>query len=309
MMIGESHRPIYIAGPTACGKSAVAVELAKRLGGEIITVDSMQVYRGLNIGTAKPTSREQEGVPHHLIDVIDLKESFDAAKYIALARVVEKAIRDRNRTPIFCGGTGMYFKALFHGVGTAPSPDPNLRQALEAAPLDELLDELERLDPETFAKIDRENPRRVVRAVEAIRLGGKPFSEQQASWDETPAPPQNFFALSRAPEDLRERIDARVEKMLSDGLLQETEALMHAGLDKNRTAMQAIGYRQMVEHLRGERSLRDTVELIKSKTWQLARRQMTWLRNQLQPKWVAIPHNATPESVAEVVANRCTLQT
>jgi tRNA dimethylallyltransferase len=273
-------RPVFLAGPTAVGKSGAALLLAEQIGGEIISVDSMQVYRGLDIGTAKPTPAERSRVPHHLIDVAQLNEPFDAAKFVTLANKAVAEIQSRRRTPIFCGGTGLYFRAYLEGIGDAPGSDETLRAQLEAAPLAELLVELEQRDPMTFTRIDRENPRRVVRAVEVIRLTGKPFSEQRSAWnDETPtANSETIFVLSRTSEDLVVRIHARVDEMFAQGLVAETQRLLELGLEQNKTAMQAIGYRQVVEHLRGERSLADTVELVKIKTRQYAKRQRTWFR-------------------------------
>jgi tRNA dimethylallyltransferase len=253
--------------------------LAQRLNGEIISVDSMQVYRGMDIGTAKPSPAERQAVPHHLIDVADLNELFDAARFVQLARQAVVDIQARGRVPIFCGGTGLYFQAYLAGLGEAPPADPALRAALEAAPLEELLRELAERDPKTYQQIDRQNPRRVVRAVEVIRLTGQPFSSVRAQWAEAPAEPPAagcFIMLTRHNEDLRRRIEARVDAMFAQGLVQETERLMTAGLEKNRTAMQAIGYRQVVEYLRGFRPLAETVALVKHRTRQFARRQMTW---------------------------------
>ncbi len=290
--------PIHLAGPTAAGKSAVALALAERIGGEIVSVDSMQVYRGLDIGSAKPTRTEQARVPHHLIDIRDLDESFDAAQFVDLANTAAAEIVARGRTPILCGGTGLYFKALFGGLGESPTPDPALRAELETAPLDELLRELEARDPATFARIDQQNPRRVVRAVEVIRLTGKPFSEQRSDWRASVAQ-AGLWALRREPEDLRARVNDRVDAMFEAGLVEETRALLERGLERNPTAMQAIGYRQVVEHLRGERPLAETVELVKSRTRQFARRQMTWFRNQLEPRWIDLKPGDTAEAVAE----------
>ena len=166
-------RPIFLAGPTAVGKSVVALALAEKLGGEIISVDSMQVYRGLDIGTAKSSAAERARVPHHLIDVAELTEAFDATKFVVLAEKAVGEIQSRGRVPIFCGGTGLYFKAFLEGLGEAPPADEKLRAELEAAPLANLLRELEQRDPATFAKIDRQNPRRVIRAIEVIRLTGQ----------------------------------------------------------------------------------------------------------------------------------------
>ena len=293
----HAGRPILLAGPTASGKSAVALRLAEQLGGEIISVDSMQVYRGLDIGTAKPSSAERARVPHHLLDVADLTESFDAARFTRLARTAVAEIQTRDHVPILCGGTGFYFKTFLEGPGPAPPADDALRAELTATPLAELLRELEARDPEAFQKIDRKNPRRVVRAVEVIRLTGQPFSAQRAApvpSDQPDAP--RFFCLTRASHDLHARIHARVDEMFQRGLVAETERLLARGLAENPTAMQAIGYRQVVEHLRGERSLAETIELVKIRTRQFARRQMTWFRRQAHVQWLA---ESSSESVEE----------
>lgn len=296
--------PVLLAGPTAVGKSAVALHLAELLGGEIISVDSMQVYRGLDLGTAKPSSAEQARVRHHLVDVVELADAFDAARFLRLATAAVQDIRNRGRVPIFCGGTGLYFSAWLNGLGEAPPTDPALRSLLESTPLPELLTELEQRDPETFARIDRENPRRVVRAVEVIRLTGRPFSAQRAGWPAAPNPQLTtpIFCLNREPVDLRARIEARVDAMFAAGLVAETRALLDRGLEHNRTAMQAIGYRQVVEHLRGERGLAETIALVKTKTWQFARRQGTWFRRQLAVKTVSLAADADPLTVARQLA-------
>ncbi len=294
--------PVFLAGPTAVGKSAVALALAERLGGEIICVDSMQVYRGLDIGTAKPTADERARVRHHLIDVAELNEPFDAAAFVRRASEAVADIQSRGRAPVFCGGTGLYFKAWLDGLGETPPADARLRTELEAAPLGELLRELERRDPETFARIDRSNPRRVVRAVEVIRLTGKPFSAQQADWKTGVRSQESgvrIICLGRGPAELRDRIHARVDTMFARGLVAETESLLSRGLAQNRTAMQAIGYRQVAGHLRGERGLAETVALVKTKTWQFARRQMTWFRHQLPVEWMELAACSEPETIAE----------
>jgi tRNA dimethylallyltransferase len=298
-------RPIFLAGPTAVGKSALAIALAEKLGGEIISVDSMQVYRGLDIGTAKPTAAERARVPHHLIDVAELTAAFDAAKFVALAQEAVAEIQSRGGVPIFCGGTGLYFKAYLEGLGEAPPSDEKLRAELEATPLAELLRELEQRDPVTFAKIDRNNPRRVIRALEVIRLTGKPFSTQRARWGEAPDEPQppaegsrgrsphQMICLSRQSTDLHARINTRVDEMFAVGLVEETRQLLQCGLEQNKTAMQAIGYRQVVEHLRGERSLPATIELVKIKTRQYAKRQLTWIRKHANAQWIELKPGST----------------
>jgi len=295
------HSPsLFLAGPTASGKSAAALHLAERIGGEIISVDSMQVYRGLDIGTAKPTAAERLRVAHHLLDVSDLGDAFDAARFVALANKAVSEIRSRGRVPIFCGGTGLYFRAFIEGIGGSPAPQPELRARLEATPVSELLAELERADPVTFDRIDRKNPRRVVRAIEVIRLTGKPFSAQRAEWNDPSRMATTVIAaIRRDSSDLQERINRRVEEMFRAGLVEETNALMSQGLTENKTAMQAIGYRQVVEHLRGERSLPETVELVKIRTRQYAKRQMTWFRHQQNVRWLDIGRDDPAASIAE----------
>jgi tRNA dimethylallyltransferase len=297
---------IFVVGPTASGKSAVAFELAKQLGGEIISVDSMQVYRGLDIGTAKPSIVEQSLVRHHLVDVVELTEPFDAAKFITLARAAEEGIRARGKRPIFCGGTGFYVKAYLEGLGSAPPADADLRAELEATPLETLLSELAQRDSVAYERIDRRNPRRVIRAVEVIRLTGQPFSAQRA---DLPAPEHvggkpHIFGLERGADDLQTRINVRVDEMFARGLVAETRALLQRGLEQNTTAMQAIGYRQVVEHLRGERSLEETIELIKSRTRQFAKRQMTWFRHQLPVQWLIVSADAAATSLAAEIRQR-----
>jgi len=296
---GSPPSPLLLSGPTAVGKSEVALLLAGRLGGEIISVDSMQVYLGLDIGTAKPSTDERRRVPHHLIDVVELREPFDAARFVELARQSVEEIQARGRRPILCGGTGLYFRAFLDGLGDSPPAAPTLRAELERTPLPALLRELEQRDPATFERIDRKNPRRVVRALEVIRLSGRPFSSQRARWPEDSAA-GTVFALHRGAPDLRARIDARVDRMFAQGLVRETESLLGRGLEQNRTAMQAIGYRQVVEHLRSVRPLADTIAEVKRRTWQFAKRQMTWLRHQLPVRWIDV----APEERAESVADR-----
>jgi tRNA dimethylallyltransferase len=282
--------PIFVAGPTAVGKSEIALRLAEQLGGEIISADSMQVYRGLDIGTAKPSPAERARVPHRLIDICDLTDNFDAAQFVRLAQKSVEEIQARGRVPIFCGGTGLYFKAFLSGLGEAPATNPELRAELEAVSFEALLRELRERDPAAYAQIDKQNPRRVIRAVEVIRLTGKKFSEQRAEWKAQCAVPDktNFYCFTRTPADLHARINARVDAMFARGLVEETRGLLQRGLEQNKTAMQAIGYRQVAEHLRGERPLAETVELVKSRTRQFAKRQLTWFRRQLGPEWIEL---------------------
>jgi tRNA dimethylallyltransferase len=307
-------RPVLLAGPTAVGKSGIALRLAGQLGGEIISVDSMQVYRGLDIGTAKPSPADRARVPHHLIDICNLTESFDAAQFARLAHRAVAEIQSRGRVPVFCGGTGLYFKAFLDGLGEAPPADATLRAELEAAPLENLLAELCERDPAAYEKIDKHNPRRVIRAVEVIRLTGRPVSAQRADWNLGGAalgrpkiqgqrhavpPKTNFYCLARQPADLHARINARVDAMFARGLVDETRELLKHGLEQNKTAMQAIGYRQVVDYLRGEprklSGLPETIELVKIRTRQFAKRQLTWFRAQGNLEWIDLKPDDPPE--------------
>jgi tRNA dimethylallyltransferase len=305
LAVRQEFTPLLLAGPTATGKSEVALRLAELLGGEIVSVDSMQVYRGMDIGTAKSSPAERARVPHHLIDVADVTEPFDAARFVRLAREAVSDIQSRGRLPILCGGTGLYFKAFLDGLGEAPSPQPGLRAELEALPLAALLRELEQGDPAACQSIDRNNPRRVIRAVEVLRLTGKPFSAQRARWSSAPDTAAfRCFVLNRAAADLHRRIETRVDGMFRRGLVAETEQLLRRGLAQNRSAMQALGYRQVAEHLRGERALPETIELVKTRTRQFAKRQMTWFRKYAPWTWLEAEAESRPEKVAQSILEK-----
>ena len=295
--------PVFIAGPTAVGKSEIALLLAEKLGGEIISADSMQVYRGLDIGTAKPSAAERARVPHHLIDICDLTENFDAAQFIRLAQKAVAEIQSRGHVPIFCGGTGLYFKAFLSGLGEAPATNPVLRAELDAASFEALLHELRERDPAAYEKIDKQNLRRVIRAVEVIRLTGKKFSTQRAQWKSEARSQKNekAFCFTRPAADMHARISARVDAMFARGLAEETRALLQHGLAENKTAMQAIGYRQVVEYLRGERPLAETVELVKSRTRQFAKRQLTWFRRHGNMEWIELKPEESLEKCARKI--------
>ena len=300
-----AQRVLFLVGPTAVGKSEISLLLAQKVGGEIISVDSMQVYRGMDIGTAKPSPAERARVPHYLLDICELHETFDAARFGSLARQAIHEIQGRGRLPILCGGTGLYFKALLDGLGDAPQADLELRSQLQKTPMPDLLQELADHDPVTFARIDRQNPRRVLRAVEVIRLTGRPFSEQRAAWGDSfsgSGPSVPVFGVTRAPGDLHRRIESRVDEMFRRGLVAETQALLAQGLDRNLTASQALGYRQVLEHLRQLRSLSETIQLVKIRTRQFAKRQMTWFRRQLRVTWIRVEENGDLALIAERLA-------
>lgn len=280
-------RPIFIAGPTAVGKSALAIELAKVLDGEIISVDSIQVYRGLDIGTAKPTARERQEIAHHLIDVVDLDRCFDVQQFVEHANLTRDQIVERGHLPIYCGGTGLYFRGILDGLDHFPPTDAPLRKELEELPLRLLVEELQNSDPEWYAQIDQNNPRRVIRAIEIIRLTGKTVSEQRTTWNEQSTRDRpTLLVLDRSTETLRKRIDSRVDQMFAQGLVAETRALLDKGLRSNPSASQSLGYRQVLDFLDQQQSLDETIALVKTKTWQFAKRQRTWFRKQPKTRWI-----------------------
>lgn len=278
-------KSLFISGPTAVGKTDLAIRLAGKLKGEIISVDSRQIYKGLDIGTSKPAPTQQKSIPHHLIDIVNLNEHFDVQQFIRAATNINKRLTCQGKVPIFCGGTGLYFRAYLEGLDPFPAADFSLRRELEKTPIDALLAELEVSDPRCFARIDRKNQRRLIRAIEIIRLTGKPFSSQRTCWRAPPSSP--IIVLNRPSSSLRRRIERRVERMFAKGLVEETEHLLHLGLDKN-VMDQTLGYREVIDYLQNRRPLDETKELVKRRTWQFARRQLTWFRGQSRAIWLDI---------------------
>ncbi len=270
---------IVIAGPTAVGKSALAVALAGHLNGEVISADSMQIYRGMDIGTAKATLAERQGIVHHLLDIRDPNEEYSCADYAADAGALLQDIEARGKVPIFCGGTGLYLKqALCKAPVASPPGDPLLREELSARSPEENYAELCSCDPISAAAIHPNNHRRVIRALEIYRLSGIPKS----TWDEqTPSEEYRSDALLLcldAPRDqLYWRIDCRVTQMLADGLEDEVRALQ---LDPSTTAGQAIGYKEMGGYLAGEMTLEEAADQIRLASRRYAKRQLTWFRHQ-----------------------------
>ena len=280
-------RAIAIVGPTASGKSDLALALAHRLDGEIISCDSMQVYRRLDVGTAKPSLTEREGILHHMIDVVDPDEDFSAAEYGKMAREVLSEIRARGALPIVCGGTGLYLEALrFDRHKSSPGADETLRASLMAEAEEEggaerLYARLRRLDPITAEKVHPNNIRRVVRALELCSLSGRTKSELDAESqsEESKVDLLVFCLCYNDRAILADRINRRVDKMVEAGLISEVESLWRDGLlAPGKTAEQAIGYRQLIPYFEGKITLDEAIEDIKTATRRYAKRQMTWFR-------------------------------
>ncbi len=285
---------IVIVGPTASGKTALAVRLAERFGGEIVSADSRQIYRGMDIGTAKPTAEEMRAVPHHLIDIKDPGEDYAVAEYQRDAVSAIRGIVSRNRIPFLAGGTGLYVNAVVQNLDIPRvAADPGLRARLEADiardGLVAVFDRLVALDPEAAYVVDPKNPRRVVRALEVALVTGAPFTAQRAK----NAPLFETLAIGLdIPQDvLRIRIDGRVDAMMRDGLVHEVEDLA-ARWGAACPAFDAIGYREIIGALAGRTTLAEAVALMKTNTWHYAKRQMTWFRKDKAVRWVREAHEA-----------------
>ncbi|SDM91030.1 tRNA (adenosine(37)-N6)-dimethylallyltransferase MiaA [Acetanaerobacterium elongatum] len=286
------HPPlVVIAGPTASGKTALSIELASRHNGEIISADSMQIYKGMDIGTAKPTVEEMRGVPHHLISVLDNSESFSVAQYQGCATASIQDVLRRGKLPFLVGGTGLYISSVVDNTDFGEIVNnPELRAELEERARQEggevLLKELQQCDPVLAKALHPNNLGRIIRALEVYRLTGKPLSEFQAASRLKPAP-YNLCMIGltfRSRELLYQRIDSRVDAMLQGGLLQEVEALMGKGL--SATAVQAIGYKELYGYFKGEQTLSQAADNLKRQTRRYAKRQLTWFRRDERVQWL-----------------------
>lgn len=298
------HSLIAIIGSTASGKSALALELARRIGADILCVDSMTVYRGMDIGTAKPSAAERAEIVHHLLDVADPTESFTAARFVELADGVIASATKRN-VPLICvGGTPMYFKTLFEGLFEGPSADAVLRERLMAEPLDVLYARLSKVDPEAITRIHGNDQRRIVRALEVYELTGKPISDHQREWGVQVRHPATWLGIRWETETLNRRINARVKQMMQAGWLEEVRGLLERFGTLSKTASEATGYAELIAHLRGEMSFEDVFEQIKIHTRQLARRQTKWFRRFPDVRWIegaTLTDLQTDPQIAELV--------
>ncbi len=296
---------VIICGPTACGKSGLALELARKLDGEIISADSMQLYRGLDIGTAKPGKKETSEVPHHLIDLFDISERLDVFRYVDLAEKAICEIRGRGRLPIISGGTGMYIRALLYGLDQLPS-NPELRARLDAeydneAGFEKLCILMQERDPKDFARW-RQHRRKLIRALEVFELTGRSITELQKTWNEKPVLRHAVFSrtLSWDREILKKRIEERTDSMLSSGWLEEARKMIACGLLESPTAHQALGYKIMAEHLAGRIDYDTMRSSIITSTWQYARRQITWFKNK-HPESKPLQMPADAENLSEQI--------
>ena len=291
---------LVITGPTASGKTALAVELAKRHNGEVVSADSMQIYRRMDIGTAKPTETEKQGVPHHMLDVAEPEEDFSVAWYVEMAAACVEDVFSRGKLPILAGGTGLYIDSLLSGRTFAAFDGSSpIRGELEERYAREggqaLLDELAGVDPETAARLHPNDGKRIVRALEVWLTTGKTITRHN---EETRALPPRYDALTltldfERREDMWDRIDRRVDRMMADGLEEEVRALLDSGVSRRCTAMQSIGYKELVPAVSGELTAAEAAAQIKLRSRQYAKRQRTWFRRNLEAKrllWSAAPN-------------------
>ena len=282
---------ICVVGPTASGKTALAIELAKELNGEVISCDSMQIYRGMDIGTAKPTAEEMQGIPHHMIDICDPTEDYSVSRYTDMATPILEDVLARGKTAIIAGGTGLYVDSLIRGNDFSPIPATGHRQRLEALieaeGVDPLLEELRKVDPES-ADNSMRNPRRIIRALEVYYETGETITAHNLR---TKAIPSRYEPIwigldftNRA--DLYARIDRRVEIMLEMGLLEEIKGILASGIPEKATALQAIGYKEFVDALAGRSTLASAVALVQQSSRRYGKRQLTWFRRNEKMNWI-----------------------
>lgn len=293
----------YLTGPTASSKTEVGVALARRLNAEIISLDSMSVYREMNIGTAKPSSDERDAVPHHLLDIVAPDEEYSLSQYMRDAHRAVDNIRARGKEVLFVGGTSLYLKSLLRGVYPGPPADWDFREQIEAEVAEvgtaALHQRLEQVDPLAAAKLHPNDKRRIIRALEVYKQTGQPLSHEQVHFEDIPNEQCKAFALAWPRGQLHRRIEARVDRMFANGLVAEVEAVLTKYGDLGRTASQAVGYREVIAYLRESRDLTATVEQVKARTRQFARRQETWFRSLAECERVELGTGESPDAIAQ----------
>ena len=303
----DCPRVVAIGGPTATGKTALSVALARQFNGEVINADSMQVYRGLSVGTAKATEEERAGVCHHLLDFLNPEEPYSVAEFVEMAAGLIPQITGRGHLPLVVGGTGLYITSLLHGIAFAPQrSDPELREELQQEAEEQgaqaLYERLRQIDPEYAAKVHPNNLPRVIRALEVFRLTGRKMSEEQRqSRPETPPYRSLCLCLTyRDRAELYRRIDLRVDKMLEQGILGEAETVwLHK--EEYRTAAQAIGYKEFFPYFEGTQSLAACTAALKQATRRYAKRQLTWFRHQNDARWLYVDEEDAFGRAAELI--------
>lgn len=297
---------LILAGPTAVGKSELALSLAQRIGGEIVSADSMQVYRLMDIGTAKPTPAERALVPHHLIDLVYPDEPFSAARYAEEFAKVAAEVAGRGRLPIVVGGTGLYIRAavrpfLFPDAGARPELRAGLARLAEEISPQALHLRLAEVDPEAAERIHPNDLRRIIRALEVYEATGRPISAWQRLFVQRRPYETVFVCLTRERGELYRRIEARAEKMIAAGLVEEVKSLLAAGYGRELPPMQGLGYREICSYLHGECTLAEAVEIMKKRTRHYAKRQLTWFRREPVELWLDLTLSPEEEARAQIL--------
>jgi len=287
--MASSNKVLFIIGPTAVGKSRLAVELARKLDGEIISADSMQVYRGMDIGTAKPAKDEMKGIPHHLIDIKDPDEAWSVSDFVARSRELIDDIVRRGKISIVVGGTGFYLNALIEGFSFPElKADKEIRDRLGKEAKDQgslhLYERLKKVDPKTAERLHYNDTKRIIRALEVYEVTGRPMSELESKGNRLPYQVR-LIGLNMDRGALYKKIEERVDKMLDKGLMDEVKGLLEKGYDKHLPSMQALGYKETIDHLKGKYDHKTYVELLKKNTRNFAKRQMTWFRRFRDVQW------------------------
>ena len=279
---------ICIAGPTASGKTALSIALAKELDAEIVSCDSMQVYRRMDIGTAKPTIEEQAGIPHHMLDVAEPDEDFSVSRYCRMATPIVDDILARGKTAIVVGGTGLYMDSLIKGNDFAPFPSTGMREMLEAKPIEEVFAQLRSVDPEAAARLHLSDRKRIIRAMEVYLETGITISEHNRRTQLIPPryTPVWFALEDENRKDLYDRIDRRVDLMLEQGLLDEVRSILASGISPKCTAMQAIGYKEFTSALAGHTTIAEAAAQVQQSSRHYAKRQLTWFRRNPAIHWL-----------------------
>lgn len=298
----------FLTGPTASGKTSVGLNLAELIGAEVISLDSMAIYRGMDIGTAKPTRAERERVPHHMIDIADVNEPYSLDQYCDAARVAVEEIRSRGNEVLFVGGTPLYLKSLLRGIFKGPQADWEFREQVEAeletAGVEALHARLAQVDPLSAAKLDPHDVRRIIRALEVQKITGQPISHLQEQFEVAHSADRcRVFVLDWPRPDLRTRIDHRVDRMFAAGLESEVQALLTEFGELGRTASQAVGYREMIDLVEGRTTLDEATQKTKTRTRQFAKRQMTWFRSLEECRWIAMGEPFDANAVAERIVD------
>ena len=279
---------ICIAGPTASGKTALSIALAKELDAEIVSCDSMQVYRRMDIGTAKPTLEEREGIPHHMLDVAEPDEDFSVSRYCEIATPIVDSILEKGKTCIIVGGTGLYMDSLIRGNSFAPFPSTGMREKLEAQPIEDVYAQLQAIDPEAAARLHLSDKKRIIRAMEVFLETGETITAHNKRTQAIP-PRYNpiWFALEdENRQDLYDRIDRRVDVMLEMGLIHEIRALLDSGIPTDCTAMQAIGYKEFLAAMDGHITIEEAADQVRQSSRHYAKRQLTWFRRNQNIHWL-----------------------